>query len=225
MQNRDSSTIVPMSRRSNAPRAHEARFIVVEGVHGAGKSTLCELLQKRFSAALLHATPEFVRFRAEAQLDQKVAWLPRLFYYMAVTMQVSDLVREQLTRRHVVCDRYIATPLSLMACDGSLDAEAVAEFSGVYESYCCRPDFTLLLTVDYDVAVARIKQRSAHVASWTEKAVLDSPAFFDRAQEEFRREVARRGPFMEVNTSKLECQDVLSVVLPVIENQLGLPVG
>jgi len=139
--------------------------VVVEGVHGAGKTTVSEMLRDRFGAALLHFTPEFGRFRQDAELDVKVAPLPRLLHYLAATMQVSDLAKAHLESRHVVCDRYLVSSLTLLASDPSVTAQEVATIVATYEPYYCPPDLTLLLTVEHSVATTRLRGRADRIVT------------------------------------------------------------
>src|SRR5437763_10665397 len=88
------------------------KFLVIEGCNGVGKSTITEYLSDRLGASTFHYPPEFVSFRRDVHLDESVAPLPRVAYYLAATLHLSDLVRAQLKQSHVVCDRYLASPRS-----------------------------------------------------------------------------------------------------------------
>src|ERR1043166_9852205 len=87
----------------------QSKFLVVEGCNGVGKSTIVKYLCARVGASSFHYPPEFVSFRREVHLDERVAPLPRLPHYVAATLHLSDLVRAPLTHRHVICDRYLAS--------------------------------------------------------------------------------------------------------------------
>jgi len=99
----------------------QSRFLVIEGCNGVGKSTIVEYLCARVGASSFHYPPTFVSFRREVHLDESVAPLPRLAYYLAATLHLSDLVRAQLKQSHVICDRYLASPLSLMIGESAME--------------------------------------------------------------------------------------------------------
>ncbi len=99
----------------------QSRFLVIEGCNGVGKSTITEYLSDRTGASTFHYPPEFVSFRHDVHLDESVAPLPRLVYYLAATLHLSDLVRAQLKQSHVICDRYLASPLSLMIGESAIE--------------------------------------------------------------------------------------------------------
>jgi thymidylate kinase len=197
-------------------------FVVVEGVHGAGKTTVSEMLRERFGAVLLHFTPEFGRFRQDAEMDVKVAPLPRLLHYLAATMQVSDLARAHLASSHVVCDRYLVSPVALLASDPSVTAQEVATIVATYEPYYCPPDLTLLLTVQHSVAITRLRHRADRIVSNSQRESMDSPAFFQRWQSHIKKEVARRGPYVEIDTSDLSRSEMLVCALDAVVDRLGL---
>jgi thymidylate kinase len=197
-------------------------FVVVEGIHGAGKTTVSEMLRQRFGAALLHFTPEFGRFRQDAELDVKVAPLPRLLHYLAGTMQASDLARAHLASTHVVCDRYIVSCVALLMSDPSVTVQEVASIVATYEPYYCSPDLTLLLTVEHSVATARLRRRADRIVSNSQRESMDSPAFFERWQSHIKEGVARRGSYVEIDTSDLSRSEMLVGALDAVADRLGL---
>src|SRR5213079_3295163 len=138
----------------------QSRFLVIEGCNGVGKSTIVEYLSTRLGASTFHYPPEFVSFRGKVHLDESVAPLPRLIYYLAATLHLSDLVRAQLKQSHVICDRYLASPLSLMIAESAIEETEAHRLSEPFESYLCIPDLTLLVTAEHAVASARIHNRS-----------------------------------------------------------------
>src|SRR5437763_17192727 len=85
------------------------KFLVIDGCNGVGKSTITGYLSVRVGASSFHYPPKFVSFRRDVHLDE-LAPRPRLVYYLAATLHLSDLVRAQLTQSHVICDRYLASP-------------------------------------------------------------------------------------------------------------------
>jgi len=197
-------------------------FVVVEGVHGVGKTTVSEMLRERFGAALLHFTPEFGRFRQDAELDVKVAPLPRLLHYLAATMQVSDLARGHLASRNVVCDRYLVTPVTLLTSDPSATTQEVARIVATYEPYYRSPDLTLLLTSEYSVATNRLRRRVDRIVSNSQRKSMDSPEFFQRWQSRIKEEVARRGSYVEIDTSNLSRSEMLVCAFGAVVDRLGL---
>jgi thymidylate kinase len=188
----------------------QSRFLVIEGCNGVGKSTITEYLSARAGASTFHYPPEFVNFRRDVHLDQSVAPLPRLVYYLAATLHLSDLVRLQLKQSHVICDRYLASPLSLMIGESAIDESEAYRVLEPFLSYLRMPDLTLLLTAEHAVASARINKRSRESGKLTPVAqrVLESKDFFYQRQDASRRWGMRLGPVVELNTTNLSPEEM-----------------
>ena len=198
----------------------QSRFLVIEGCNGVGKSTIAEYLSARAGASSFHYPPEFVNFRRDVHLDERVAPLPRLVYYLAATLHLSDLVRAQLIQSHVICDRYLASPLSLMIGESAIDETEACRLTDPFGSYLCIPDLTLLLTAEHAVARARIQTRSVRSGKLTPIArrMVESKEFFHERENVCRRFAMRLGPFVELDTTNLSsdemCRSAWSLIAP-----------
>lgn len=188
----------------------QTKFLVIEGCNGVGKSTITEYLGARVGALSFHYPPEFVSFRRDLHLDESVAPLPRLAYYLAATLHLSDLVRAQLKQSHVVCDRYLASPLSLMIGEAAIEETEARRLVQPFLSYLCTPDLTLLLTAEHAVASARINKRSLESGMLTPVArrTLESKEFFHRRENACRRLSLRLGPVVELDTTNLSSEEM-----------------
>jgi thymidylate kinase len=193
-----------------AANLNSVRFLVIEGCNGVGKSTIARELSLRLGAACFHYPPEFYRFRQEVELDLRVAPMPRLLYYLAATLHLADLIRAELACRPVICDRYMASPLSLLIAGAILAEEEVCRIIQPFEPYLCVADLTLLLRADHAVAQDRIRSRLGDrtVMTPTERQVLESAEFFCRREAALRRQAQRLGPMIELDTTELELADM-----------------
>ena len=199
------------------------KFLVIEGCNGVGKSTITEYLSARTDALSYHYPPEFVSFRREVHLDESVAPLPRLVYYLAATLHLSDLVRARLTHSHVVCDRYLASPLSLMIGESAIEETEARRLVEPFLSYLCMPDLILLLTARHGVASARIHKRSLESGMLTPvgRRMLESEEFFHRRENACRQMSMRLGPVVELDTTNLSseemCNSAWSLLAPKLD--------
>jgi thymidylate kinase len=198
----------------------QSKFLVIEGCNGVGKSTIAEYLIARAGALSFHYPPEFVSFRRDVHLDECVAPLPRLVYYLAATLHLSDLVRAQLTQSHVICDRYLASPVSLMIAESAIEETEARRLTEPFVSYLCVPDLTLLLTAGHTVASARIDNRSLKSGMLTPVArrMLESEEFFHKRENACRRLAMKLGPVVELDTTNLSpeemCNSAWSLLAP-----------
>jgi len=188
------------------------KFLVIEGCNGVGKSTITEYLSARLRASTFHYPPEFVSFRRDVHLDESVAPLPRVAYYLAATLHLSDLVRAQLKQSDVVCDRYLASPLSLIIGESAIKEKEAHRLIEPFLSYLCMPDLILLLTAKHGVASARIHKRSlkSGVLTTVARRMLESEEFFYRRESACRRMSVGLGPVVELNTTNLSSEEMCS---------------
>src|SRR5256714_2652880 len=199
------------------------KFLVIEGCNGVGKSTITQYLSARAGASTFHYPPEFVSFRRDLHLDECLAPVPRLAYYLAATLHLSDLVRAQITHSHVICDRYLASPLSLMIAESAIEETEARRLIEPFESYLCTPDLTLLLTAGHAVARARINNRSRESGMLTPVArrMLESEEFFDKRQNACRRLAMRPGPVVELDTTNLSPEEMRNSAWSLLAPKLG----
>ena len=200
------------------------KFLVIEGCNGVGKSTLTEYLSARLGAATFHYPPEFVSFRRDVHLDESLAPLPRLSYYLAATLHLSDLVRAQLTKSHVICDRYLASPLSLMIGESAIEETEARRLMEPFLSYLCTPDLTLLVTAEHAVVSGRIRNRSLVSGKLTPVAqrIIESEEFFHRRQNASRRIAMSLGPVVELDTTDLSPEEMCNSAWSLLAPRLNL---
>jgi thymidylate kinase len=201
----------------------ESKFLVIEGCNGVGKSTITEYLIARTGASSFHYPPEFVSFRRDVHLDKCVAPLPRLAYYLAATLHLSDLVRAQLKHSHVICDRYLASPLSLIIAESAIEETEARNLIEPFASYMRIPDLTLLLTAEHAVASARIHSRSVKSGMLTPVArrMVESEEFFHKREDASRRFTMRLGPVVELDTTNLSPEEMCNSAWSLLAPQLS----
>ena len=199
------------------------KFLAIEGCNGVGKSTIVEYLSKRTGASTFHYPPEFVSFRRDVKLDESVAPLPRLAYYLAATLHLSDLVRAGLGQSHVICDRYLTSPLSLMIAQSAIEESDALRLIQPFGSYLRAPDMTLLLTAEHVVASARIKIRSRKSGTLTPVAqkIVESEKFFVDRQTVCRRLAMNMGSVVELDTTNLSPEEMCSSAWSLVAPKLG----
>ena len=199
------------------------KFLAIEGCNGVGKSTIVEYLSKRTGASTFHYPPEFVSFRRDVKLDGSVAPLPRLAYYLAATLHLSDLVRAGLGQSHVICDRYLTSPLSLMIAQSAIEESDALRLIQPFGSYLRAPDMTLLLTAEHVVASARIKIRSRKSGTLTPVAqkIVESEKFFVDRQTVCRRLAMNMGSVVELDTTNLSPEEMCSSAWSLVAPKLG----
>ena len=147
------------------------RLITIEGLDGAGKTTLAEALVPALAAR--GADVELLREPGGVELSERIRALvadpalhvdPRaeaLLYAAARAQLVAERLRPLLDAgTTVVLDRYVDSSLAYQGAARGLGIEAVRALN-VFGTGGLKPDRTLLLRIDPELGRARIADRAA----------------------------------------------------------------
>ena len=177
------------------------RFITLEGIEGAGKSTVarmvCEWLTGRSIPVRLTREPggtplaervrQIVLERGEERLSPVTE---TLLMFSARGIHVENLIRPALARGEwVVCDRFTDATRAYQGSGRGVDTGWIDSLARSVHGDL-QPDCTLLLDLPPAVGLARARQRSGMGADRFE---AETEAFFARVRAGYL-ELARREP-------------------------------
>jgi len=138
-----------------------ARYIVVEGPIGVGKTTLTRLLAERFGGRTVFEVVEENPFLPLFYKDrEKHAFQAQIFFLLSRFRQQQELFQQDLFNQVTVADYLFAKDRIFAALN--LDAAEMALYDKVYESLrprTVRPDLVIYLQARLDVLLARIRKR------------------------------------------------------------------
>jgi dTMP kinase len=165
------------------------RFITIEGIEGAGKSTQLEFIQQH----LCHRGVEVVRTRepggtplAEsirelllAPREEPVAELAELLLMFAARAQhIERRIKPALERgAWVVCDRFTDATYAYQGGGRGLDLAPIAQLERLVQGEL-RPDLTLLLDLPPRQGMARARGRGA-----PDRFEAEAEEFFQRVRQ------------------------------------------
>ena len=196
----------------NAPE-HGWRFLVLEGLDGAGKSTLAAMLAAETGAVLMQTPAPALQGAREEVRREYGPESPALtlFYASAVLHQSGEVRRRLDAGQRVVMDRYWLSTLAYAHLAGrELSLPAV-------EAGLSIPDATVFLSVPLEVREARLVARG-HLAHH-DLAGLELPGS-QRLERGYtalaRHPLAGRFVVMEAwpGTAQQVCQQILGEVSP-----------
>ncbi|MFI4914293.1 MAG: dTMP kinase [Steroidobacterales bacterium] len=168
------------------------RFITLEGIEGAGKSTIArelatELTRRGLSLQLTRepgGTPLAEQLRALLLAHAAEAVTPAaelLLMFAARSLHVENLIRPALARGvWVICDRFTDATRAYQGAGRGMDA-ALIESLAIAVHGNLQPERTLLLDVSVDVGLARARARSTHADRFEE----ETRAFFERVRRRY----------------------------------------
>lgn len=206
-----------------------ARFITLEGIEGAGKTTVADRLTQALRARgiTVHATREpggtkvaegiraLVLNRGEEHIS---ATAETLLMFGARQLHVDNLIRPALTRGEwVLCDRFTDATHAYQGGGRGVDRALIDRLAQAVHGDL-NPDLTLLLDVPVRVGLERMQARRGAV----DRFEIESAQFFDRVRTRYL-DLAHAQPnrFRIIDaTAKLE--DVCAATIAAAEEALGL---
>lgn len=170
------------------------KFITLEGVDGAGKSTFAPWIEQRIRAKGVDllvtrepgGTPLGERLRAMLLNEAMEARTETLLMFAARQEHVLKVVSPALDAgRWVLCDRFTDATFAYQGAGRSIGDRAIAALEQwVHENL--QPDLTLLFDVPIEVARAR-----SHAARRPDRFESEEMDFFTRVREGYLRRAER----------------------------------
>ena len=209
---------------STAPRS-TARFIVLEGIDGSGKSSqvvpLVEWLRGRGHDVVAcrdpGATPAGDAIRQILLHRQEIPLAPttEMLLYMAARAQlVSAVIAPALERgAWVVSDRYLPANIVYQGHAGSLDPETIRSVGGIATGGIA-PDLVLLLDLDPAAAALRLDRPLDRLESRGDD-------FRRRLREGYLREAATQPDRFEIIDAAADMATVGARIRAAVERHVG----
>ena len=198
------------------------RLITIEGLDGAGKTTLCQGLAAALPDARLLREPGGVelseRIRALVK-DPALAVDPRaeaLLYAAARAQLVTTLVRPLLDDgTTVLLDRFVDSSLAYQGGGRGLGVDAVRAIND-FATGGLTPDRTVLLRVDLATGRARQADRGAS----PDRLEREDGAFFDAVARVYEELAAAEPDRIRVVDAERAPDEVLADVVGAVEDLL-----
>jgi len=178
-----------------------ARFITLEGIEGAGKSTVAKfvlgwLARQQIPGRLTRepgGTPLAERIRQlvlERGAERLSPVTETLLMFAARDLHLEHVIRPALARGEwVVCDRFTDATRAYQGSGRGVDPELIEALAGAVHGGLA-PDCTLLLDLPVSVGLARARGRAT---GETDRFEAETQAFFEKVRAGYL-ELARLEP-------------------------------
>ncbi|MEJ1960862.1 MAG: dTMP kinase [Gammaproteobacteria bacterium] len=205
----------------------QGRFITLEGIEGAGKSTVVkfvrEWLESRGKKVTLTREPggtplaERVRHLVlDRQGEPITPATETLLMFAARGLHVENLIRPALARGDwVVCDRFVDATRAYQGAGRGVSREWIEQLAAEVLRGL-KPDCTLLLDLPVTTGLERVKLRSG--ATPTDRFEEEPARFFERVREAYL-DLARAEPArIRIVNASGTVADVQKEVAAVLES-------
>lgn len=177
------------------------KFITLEGIEGAGKSTLarfvCDSLKARGISVLATREPggtplaervrQIVLERGQEMLSPATE---TLLMFAARALHVDNVIRPALARGEwVVCDRFTDATRAYQGGGRGVDATLIEQLAQAVHGDLA-PDLTLLLDLPVETGLRRARSRSGTA---TDRFEAETVSFFEKVRAAYLA-LARREP-------------------------------
>ena len=150
------------------------QFIVVEGLIGVGKTSLCRLIQREWKARLVLEPAETNPFlESFYEQPERYAFPAQMYYLLSRWRQQATIRQEDLFAEMVVSD-YLWEKDRMFA-EKTLDGQELRlydEFSAVLGASAPKPDLVIFLDAPIDTILKRIARRQAPGEHLIERSYL-----------------------------------------------------
>lgn len=159
-------------------------FIVLEGTHGAGKTTIANALSVNCGFQSLQ-TPSPFYDSVREYIHADAHGVSRFLFYLASIVDASHEISKLLKHGPVVCDRYIYSSIAGCHLDYGLE---VAYLQSIQASVCSEillPDKVFFLHVDRNQRQERLKQRPKVKPYYKANSDLDRAEALEKIHMEY----------------------------------------
>jgi deoxyadenosine/deoxycytidine kinase len=182
--------------------SEKGKSIVIEGPIGVGKTSLVNLLAKKFSARRVLEAAEDNPFLKHFYTDTKrYAFQTQLFFLLSRYRQQMELAQQDLFQQNVVCD-YLFDRDKIFAYL-NLDDNELALYEQIYALLKARvivPDVVIYLQANTEILMERIKRRGREYEKHISKQYVEE---LNQAYNYFFFHYSET-PLLVINTSVID---------------------
>lgn len=167
-------------------------FVTIEGIEGVGKSTVLQAIEGWLKAAHIAyvctrepgGTPiaEAIRDILLQPSEEKMTDLTELLLLFAGRAQhIASVIKPALAAgKWVICDRFTDASYAYQGAGRGMNQDQITQLAD-WTLSDLKPDITILLDANVDVALARAKQRKTPL----DRFEVEQHAFFQRVREAY----------------------------------------
>ncbi len=152
-----------------------SKFLVIEGLIGVGKTTLCRALRDDMRAHLVLEPADDNPFLKEFYADSERFAFPAQMFYLATRYAQQQTLRQGQLFSELIVSDYLFEKDRLFA-EKTLEGDELAlydRFAGLLGTQLVRPDLVLFLDAPTEVILSRIMRRGISAEDVIQGSYLD----------------------------------------------------
>jgi dTMP kinase len=201
-------------------------FLTLEGIEGAGKSTIAELIGSSLTRAGIAVrltrepggTPLAERVRRivlERGTESVSPMTETLLMFASRALHVDNVIRPALARGEwVVCDRFTDATRAYQGGGRGVDLGLIDALAAAVHGDL-EPDCTLLLDLPVEAGLARARSRQGTTAT-ADRFEAENVAFFERVRAAYRALAAREPGRIRVIDATVPLPEVERTVTQIL---------
>jgi len=196
----------------------DGKLISIEGIDGSGKTSLVENIKNKLNKDIIYTKEptDYSTGRAVKRfINSNIDPLSLAFLFLADHSEhISRLIKPSLEQgKNVIVDRYIDSRYAYQGITLKKYFDDPIEWlKKIHSSFSIKPDYTILLTVNLDLAVERIEQRDQKITTKPTMLInrqvfkpitFEKREFLEKVQENYLK-LAREEPerFIKIDANR-----------------------
>jgi len=184
------------------------KFIVIEGVDGAGKTMTAKSLERDYNFRY-HATPPEGYKPIRGYISEYASPISRLLYYMAGNIDASINIEKTLREQDVICDRYLFSTIISHSLRENIKWQETFKLIIPFQNYLIIPVQTFLLDVEPEEQIKRINLRNNGNHSSSDRIILENE-FLRLKFRTIYLEIAKELNWIIINTTHRKLEETVN---------------
>jgi thymidylate kinase len=192
------------------------KFIVIEGLDGAGKSEVSKKVASALGITHLESPIDpFKEIRTE--IDENLCSKGRFYFYLSSNYKLSDFVKKNKNLKSIICARYFYSTIIGYFSKLNIKINSLYENPFILENEFLKPDLVIFLHVNKEEQSRRINSRDESLNSASDFMCLENDEYQELLSLNYKN-ISKNENWIKIDTSEISEQEVVEKCLKEIRN-------
>jgi len=186
------------------------KFIVLEGLDGAGKTSICQVFKTKNDFLIIKSPPPPFN-GIKQKILENVSANSRFLFFLASNIEISNIVKSKLHDYNIISDRYIFSTLAYHMTLENINLKQLNDILPLISKFFIMPNITFYLTLNREEQIKRCKNKDDDLLQ--KKLVLNDD--FQKTLRKNYQSVYDLFPtkLITIDTSHLKLHEVIEKIL------------